>query len=481
MDKLQELINRKNAVMTSGSEPENGKLSARGRIAHLFDEGSFIETDMFSGREGDAAAEGVITGYGTVDSRLVFVYAQDGMADGGAFGCEQAKKITKIMDMALKTGAPIVSLLDSCGTKLSDGVAALGAMGEVFSRSVKASGSILQISAIFGTCAGGAAFTPAMADFLIMTEDSAMMINGPATCAKDGEILTAEDMCSAKVNATISGNAHFVAATDAEAVAKIRELITLLPGNAEEMAPETECADDLNRISGQLGSIGMPMVEIIRQVADNCEFTEVSALYAENVLTGFIRINGRTVAVVANNGELDSSASEKAADFIRFADSFNLPVLTFCDTDGYKASKEEEKNGLAKYAAKLLYAYSEATVPKVTVICSKACTASSVAMGSRAAGADFVVAWPNAVIGALSSDMASVLLYEEDLKAGMSRDQVKAKYEDEAANAFEAAKTGFIDDVIEPDSTRPRIAAALEMLYTKSDVSPVKKHGNFSF
>ena len=474
MDKLQELINRKNAVMT-------GSMSARERITCLFDEGSFIETDMFSGKDSDAIAEGVITGYGTVDSRLVFVYAQDGNAGGGAFGVEQSKKIVKTMDMALKTGAPIVSLLDSCGTKLEDGIFALQAMGEVYSRCVKASGSILQISAIFGTCAGGATFAPALADFLIMTESSSMMMNGPATCAKEGEIVSAEDIGSAEINAKVNGNAHFIAKDESEAIAKVRELLMLLPSNADEYSPEAECADDLNRLSEQMGSIGMPMTEIIKQVADNCEFTEVSALYAENIITGFIRINGRTVSVVANNGELNSAAAKKAADFIAFSDSFNIPVLTFCDTDGYVASKEEEIGGLSKYAAKLLYAYSEATVPKVTVICSKACTSASVVMGSRAAGADFVIAWPNAVIGALSTDMASVLLYEAELKSGMSRDAVKEKYENEYATAFKAAETGFIDDVIEPDSTRPRIAAALEMLYTKSDVSPVKKHGSFSF
>ncbi len=480
MDKLHDLINRRNAVMQGCKKPENGNLSARERIARLFDEGSFIETDIFSGRT-ETAAEGVITGYGTVDSSLVFVYAQDGNAEGGGFGCEQAKKICKIIDMALKTGAPIVSLLDSCGTRLDDGINALASMGEVYGRSAKASGSVLQISALFGTCAGGASFVPAMSDFVIMTEKSMMMVNGPATCSEDGKIVTAEDMCSAEINAKISGNAHFVTKNDEEAIDKVKELLMLLPSNAEEYAPEVECTDDLNRLSEQLGSIGMPVKEIIKQIADNCEFTEVSELFAENMVTGFIRINGRTVSVVANNGELDSAASKKAADFIAFSDSFNLPILTLCDTDGYKASKEEEANGLTKYAAKLLYAYASATVPKITVICSKACTSASVVMGSRAAGADFVVAWPNAVIGALSTDMASVLLYTEELKNGLSREDVKVKYEDEYATALKAAETGFIDDVIEADSTRPRVAAALEMLYTKDEVAPLKKHGSFAF
>ena len=475
MDKLQDLISRRNAVMNDCKKPENGGLSARERIARLFDEGSFIETDIFSGKSGDAA-EGVITGYGTVDSSLVFAYAQD-----GAFGCGQAKKICKIMDMALKTGAPLVSLLDSCGTKLEDGIDVLGSMGDVFSRCAKASGSILQISAIFGTCAGGASFIPSMADFVIMTKDSQLMVNGPATCAKEGEILNAAEICSAEVNAKISGNAHFAVENEEEAIDKIKALISLLPSNAEEYAPEVECTDDLNRLSEQLGSIGMPVKEVIRQIADNCEFFEVSEAFAENVVTGFIRINGRCVSVIANDGELDAAASRKAADFIAFADNFNIPVLTLCDTDGYKASKAEETSGLSKYAAKLLYAYASATVPKVTVICSKSCTSAGIAMGSRAAGADFVLAWPNAVIGTLSSDMASVLLYEEELKNGLSRDAVKEKYENEYATALKAAETGYIDDVIEPDSTRPRIAAACEMLFSKSEEAPSKKHGSFRF
>ena len=479
MDKLNDLISRKNAIISGCTKPENGGLSARERIARLFDEGSFIETDIFSGRSG--AAEGVITGYGTIDSSLAFVYAQDGNADGGAFGCEEAKKICKIMDMALKTGAPLISLLDSCGTKLEDGINVLASMGDVFSRYAKASGAILQISALFGTCAGGASFIPAMSDFVIMTKNSQMMINGPATCSEEGHSVTAEDMCSAKINAEVSGNAQFAVDSDEEAIDKIKMLISLLPSNSEEYAPEVECTDDLNRLSEQMGSIGMPVKEVIRQIADNCEFFETSEAFAKNIVTGYIRINGRTVSVIANDGELDSNASKKAADFIAFSDSFNIPVLTLCDTDGYKASKEEESQGLTKYAAKLLYAYASATIPKVTVICSKACTSAGIAMGSRAAGADFVLAWPNSVIGTLSSDMASVILYEEELKSGLTRDAVKEKYENEYATAIKAAETGYIDDVIEADSTRPRVAAAFEMLFSKGEQAPSKKHGSFAF
>ncbi len=481
MDKLQELLNRKNAIVSKADETENGSMSARDRINLLFDEGSFIETDTFSGRKDSLAQEGVITGYGTVDSRLVFVYAQDGNKEGGVFGVAQAKKISKIMDMALKTGAPLVSMLDSKGLRFEEGLDSLAALGELSCKAAKASGSILQISAIFGVCAGGASFAPLMSDFLIMTKKSALMINGASVCGEDGKVISALDMAGGEINAKISGNAHILTENESEAVLKIKELISLLPGNAEELSPESDCQDDLNRVSESLQAKGVLVADVIKQVADNLEFFEISPLFAENILTGFIRINGRTVAVVANSGELDSNGAEKAAKFINFADSFNIPVLTFSDTEGYKASFEEEKNGLSASISKLVYAYSNATVPKVTVICSKACTSAGIAMGSRALGADFVIAWPDATVGVLSPDMATVLLYEDKIKGGMTKDEAKADYSDNAASAFAAAEIGFIDDVINPSETRPLVAAAFEMLYEKREDIPLKKHGKFSF
>ncbi len=481
MDKLAEFINRKNAIYSKNNESENGKLSARSRINLLFDEGSFIETDMFSGRSKSDAEEGVITGYGTVGSRLVFIYAQDGVTEGGAFGTEQAKKISKIYDMALKTGAPLVSLIDSTGIKYEEGLSSLAALGSLSSKAAKASGSILQISAVFGSLAGGGTFTPLMSDFLIMTKDSALMINGPSVCAKEGEVIKTSDMCSAEINAKISGNAHILAENEEEAISKIKELISLLPGNAEELAPEADSADDLNRTSEVLNSADITVKQIIKEVADNFEFMEISPLYAENIVTGFIRINGRCIAVVGNNGELDSASCEKSAKFISFADSFNIPVLTFSDTEGYKASFEEERNGLSKHIAKLVYAYSNATVPLVTVVCSKACTSAGIAMGSKALGADEVIAWPNATIGVFSPDMASVVLYSDKLKDGMSKDEAKEDYKDNQANAFTAAEIGFIDTIVPPFETRPMIAAAFEMLYEKREDIPMKKHGKFSF
>lgn len=484
MDKLQEFISRRNELINgSGGKKEGGTLSARERINLLFDEGSFIETDLFSGMDENYPTEGVITGYGTVDSRLVFAYSQDSSISGGSFTKGQADKICKTIDNAIKTGAPCVALLDSKGTKLDEGISALAAMGEVYKRNIKASGSILQISAIFGTCAGGATYAPSMADFVFMTEKSHMMLNGAALCSGEGNIVTEDEIGSAEVNASESGTVHFVAKDDADCMAQIRNLIMLLPSNSEEYAPETACSDDLNRLSDSLSFKNIDAKSIINQVVDGGIFTEVSALYAKNIVTGFAKINGRTVAIVANNGELDIKATEKASDFIKYADSFNIPVLTFCDTEGYKASACQEKHGLSKYAAKLAYAYGAASVPKVTVICGYACGNAAIAMGSLAVGADFVLAWADSVIGALSPKMASVLLYNDTIKASANpkeeREKVMEYYADNVATAIEAAKAGFVDDVIEPDSTRPRVAAALEMLYGKRDNAPCKKHGSF--
>lgn len=478
MDKLQDLIDRRNAIVHNGSVRENGRLSARERMNRLFDEGSFIETDIFSGKDGDAAAEGVITGYGTVDARLVFAYAQD----GAAFGIEQAKKINKLMDMALKTGAPCVALLDSVGAKLSDGLTALSAMGGIYTRAVKASGAILQIAAIFGSCAGGEAYIPALADFLVMTKKSYMMLNGPALCASEGSPVTADDIGSADINAAKSGSAHFVAEDDAAAIETIKGLLSYLPGNCEEEAPAISCTDDLNRLSDQLGRAEADAHDILSQIVDNGTYTEISALFAPTVVTALARINGRTAAFVANNGEMTLASADKAARFIRFADRFHLPVVTLCNVAGFSPSVEDELGGLVRHAANLAAAYSEASVPKVTVVTGRSCTSASLAMGSRAVGADFVVAWPEAVIGALTPEMASVLLYGEAIAASADpiaeRKKAAAYYADEAASAIAAAQTGFIDDVIEPDSTRPRLAAALEMLYGKCEELPVKKYAS---
>lgn len=477
MDKLKELINRKNTITNFASNSDSGSMTARERINLLFDSGSFIETDMFSGRGEVNAEEGVITGYGTVDSRAVFVYAQDTSKDGGSFGKEQAKKIRKVLKMAKKSGAPCVALLDSSGVKLDEGIEALSSMGEIYKDYAEASGSILTVAAIFGKCAGGAAIVPELSDFVVMTQKSRLMLNGAAVCSTEGHAVSEDEMASAEVNAKLSGNADFVVEDDNEAILKIRELITLLPGNSGEHVPETQCNDDLNRLSDTLGSEGLLEENIIREIADNKEALLTSFSDSDSAITGFIKINGRTVCVAASSCELDMASCRKIAKIIKFSDAFNVPVLTLCNTYGFKASVDEEKAGLLKSVSKLAMVYAEATVPMVTVITGGACTSAGVVMGSRSVGADLVLAWPDAVIGAVSPDMAGVLFYGKD---GLTdKDNIKANYTENQADALKAASTGIIDDVIEPDSTRPRVAAAFEMLYPKCK-RDLKKHSSLS-
>ncbi len=471
MDKRKELIDRRNAVMQSGSG-KNGS-SARERINLLFDEGSFIETDMFSGKAGGAVNEGVITGYGTVDSRSVFVYANDGSPEG-AFGKEQAKKILKTLKTARLTGAPVVALLDDCTVKLDDKAEALNSLGMLYSEYAALSGTVLTVSVVFGTCAGGCTIVPALSDFVIMTEKSRLMLTGEALSSESGR--DKGDVSSPLVNSKINGNADFVVADSAAAIAKVKELIALLPGCSAEHAPEDECTDDLNRISNVFGN-GASLGDTIRAISDSGIYLPVAEEYATSIETGFIKINGRTIAVVAGGNELDSSAFEKAVKMVKFADAFNIPVLTLCEAEGFKASIAEEHGKILKSAAALSYAYSFATVPKVTLITKSACTSAGIIMGSRAVGADFVIAWPEAVIGTISPDMATVLLYG---KNGVTdKDTIKADYINNEANALNAASTGFIDDVIEPETTRPRLAAAFEMLYTKNR-NVQKKHSGLA-
>lgn len=468
MDKRKELIDRRNAVMQSGSG-KNG-LSARERINLLFDEGSFIETDMFSGKTGIEVNEGIISGYGTVDSRSVFVFANEGSSDG-AFGKEQVKKILKTLHTAELTGAPVVALLDSCTVKLDDKAEALEALGLLYSEYARLSGAVLTVSALFGTCAGGSALIPALSDFVIMTEKSRLMLNGEALCKETGR--SNGDISSPFINAEINGNADFTADDDRAAIEKIKELIAVLPGCAAEHAPKAECADDLNRMSDAFGNVNSDLEDIIKGISDSGMYLPSAEKYACVVKTGFIKINGQTVAVIAGGNELDTAAIEKTVKMIKFADAFNIPILTICEAEGFKASVTEEHGNILKSAASLSYAYSTATVPKVTLITKSACTSAGIIMGSKAVGADFVIAWPEAVIGTMSPDMASVLLYGKD---GMTdKDAIKNKYIDSDANALHAASAGYIDDVIEPETTRPRLAAAFEMLYTKNrDVK--KKH-----
>ncbi len=510
VDKLNQLQSRRNAIALGGGEEkikkqhDAKKLTARERILALMDEGSFIEVDAFvthrcnefNMANTEAPGEGVVTGYGTVDGRLVYVYAQDFTVIGGSLGEMHAKKICKIMDMALKMGAPVIAMNDSGGARIQEGVNALAGFGDIFYRNTKCSGVIPQISVIMGPCAGGAVYSPALTDFIFMVENtSQMFITGPQVIkAVTGEDVTLEELGGAKSQAEKSGVAHFTSATDGECIAKIKRLLSFLPSNNLEGAPVDAPSDDINRISEKLTTIvpddankAYDVKAVIAEVVDNADFMEVMENYAKNIVIGFAKMNGATVGIVANQpmdkaGALDVNASDKAARFIRFCDCFNIPLVTFTDVPGFLPGVSEEHNGIIRHGAKILYAYSEATVPKINVIIRKAYGGAYIAMSSKHLGADMVMAWPTAEIAVMGPEGAANIIFKDDIKN--SADPIserKAKieeYREKFANPYEAAKFGYIDDVIEPDSTRPRIIAALEMLASKRENSPSKKHGN---
>lgn len=510
VDKLNQLQSRRNAIALGGGEEkikkqhDAKKLTARERILALMDEGSFIEVDAFvthrcnefNMANTEAPGEGVVTGYGTVDGRLVYVYAQDFTVIGGSLGEMHAKKICKIMDMALKMGAPVIAMNDSGGARIQEGVNALAGFGDIFYRNTKCSGVIPQISVIMGPCAGGAVYSPALTDFIFMVENtSQMFITGPQVIkAVTGEDVTLEELGGAKSQAEKSGVAHFTSATDGECIAKIKRLLSFLPSNNLEGAPVDAPSDDINRISEKLTTIvpddankAYDVKAVIAEVVDNADFMEVMENYAKNIVIGFAKMNGATVGIVANQpmdkaGALDVNASDKAARFIRFCDCFNIPLVTFTDVPGFLPGVSEEHNGIIRHGAKILYAYSEATVPKINVIIRKAYGGAYIAMSSKHLGADMVMAWPTAEIAVMGPEGAANIIFKDDIKN--SADPIserKAKieeYREKFANPYEATKFGYIDDVIEPDSTRPRIIAALEMLASKRENSPSKKHGN---
>lgn len=510
VDKLNQLQSRRNAIALGGGEEkikkqhDAKKLTARERILALMDEGSFIEVDAFvkhrcnefNMANTEAPGEGVVTGYGTVDGRLVYVYAQDFTVIGGSLGEMHAKKICKIMDMALKMGAPVIAMNDSGGARIQEGVNALAGFGDIFYRNTKCSGVIPQISVIMGPCAGGAVYSPALTDFIFMVENtSQMFITGPQVIkAVTGEDVTLEELGGAKSQAEKSGVAHFTSATDEECIAKIKRLLSFLPSNNLEGAPIDTPSDDINRISEKLTTIvpddankAYDVKAVIAEVVDNGDFMEVMENYAKNIVIGFAKMNGATVGIVANQpmdkaGALDVNASDKAARFIRFCDCFNIPLVTFTDVPGFLPGVAEEHNGIIRHGAKILYAYSEATVPKINVIIRKAYGGAYIAMSSKHLGADMVMAWPTAEIAVMGPEGAANIIFKDDIKN--SADPIserKAKieeYREKFANPYEAAKFGYVDDVIEPDSTRPRIIAALEMLASKRENSPSKKHGN---
>lgn len=510
-EKIADLRQKKSTIELGGGQAKidkqhaNGKHTARERIALLLDEGSFIEIDAFVEHRGTkfgmdktvAPAEGVVAGYGTVDGRLVFVYAQDFTVIGGSLGEMHAKKICKVMDMAVKMGAPIIGINDSGGARIQEGIDALAGFGDIFYRNTLSSGVIPQISVIMGPCAGGAVYSPAIQDFIFMVEKtSQMFITGPQVIkAVTGESVTADELGGAGTQSSKSGVAHFSYDNEEACIEGIKKLLSYLPSNNLEMAPEYDCDEaDLNRISEKLMSIvpddankAYDMKEVITEIVDIDSFMEVQPNFAKNIIVGFARFNGRTVGMVANQpkfaaGSLDVDSSDKAARFIRFCDCFNIPLVTLTDVPGYLPGVAQEHSGIIRHGAKLLYAYCEATVPKINVIIRKAYGGAYIAMSSKHVGADFVLSWPTAEIAVMGPDGAANIVFKKEIENSedpiATRAEKIEQYRNEFANPYEAAKRGYIDDVIEPDSTRPRIISALEMLMSKRDSRPSKKHGN---
>ncbi|MBS7299367.1 MAG: methylmalonyl-CoA carboxyltransferase [Eubacteriales bacterium] len=510
VDKLNDLQLRRAAVEAGGGEAkikkqhDAGKKTARERIAALLDAGSFVEVDAFvehrsnefNMAETKAPGEGVVTGYGTVDGRLVFVYSQDFTVIGGSLGEMHAKKICKVMDMAVKMGAPIIGMNDSGGARIQEGIAALSGFGEIFKRNTLASGVVPQISAIMGPCAGGAVYSPAITDFVFMVEKtSQMFITGPAVIKSvTGEDVTSEELGGAAAHAEKSGVAHFTAKDEEECIEKIKKLISYLPSNNLEDVPFEMPQDPINRLSEKLTTIvpdepnkAYDVKEVIAEVVDGGSFMEIQSGFAKNIVIGLARMNGSTVGIVANQpnvmaGALNVDASDKAARFVRFCDSFNIPIVTFTDVPGYLPGVHEEHGGIIRHGAKLLYAYSEATVPMINVILRKAYGGAYIAMSSKHLGADAVFAWPTAEIAVMGPEGAANIIFKNEIAESSdpitTRSEKIQEYRDKFANPFEAAKLGFVDDVIEPDSTRPRIIAALEMLASKRETRMSKKHGN---
>ncbi|NNG68232.1 methylmalonyl-CoA decarboxylase subunit alpha [Caldanaerobacter subterraneus] len=508
--KIEELKRKYEKIKEGGGQKriekqhEAGKLTARERLALLLDENSFVEIDPFvehrctdfGMEKTEAPAEGVITGYGTIDGRLVFVFAQDFTVLGGSLGEYHAKKITKVMDMAMKMGAPLIGLNDSGGARIQEGVDALSGYGQIFYRNTLASGVIPQISVIMGPCAGGAVYSPALTDFIFMVDKTSyMFITGPQVIkAVTGEEVTHEQLGGATTHNTLSGVAHFVFPDEKQTLMAVRKLLSYLPSNNMEDPPVVETGDSPNRVEVDLNTIipdnpnkAYNMKDVIKLIVDNGEFFEVQPYYAQNIITGFARLNGRSVGIIANNpsvlaGVLDINASDKAARFIRFCDAFNIPILNLVDVPGFLPGTDQEYGGIIRHGAKMLYAYSEATVPKVTLIIRKAYGGAYLAMCSRDLGADMVLAWPTAEIAVMGPEGAANIIFKKEIEEAENpaevRQQKIEEYRNSFANPYRAAARGYIDNVIEPAITRPIIISAFDMLTSKREKRPPKKHGN---
>lgn len=512
-EKIKQLLdNREKAKLGGGikridSQHAKGKLTARERIELLLDQDSFEEFDMFVTHrcsefgmaDTKFLSDGVVTGQGTINGRLVFVFAQDFTVFGGALSEMMAEKICKVMDKAMTVGAPVIGLNDSGGARIQEGVNSLAGYAEIFERNILASGVVPQISAIFGPCAGGAVYSPALTDFILMSDQTSyMFVTGPKVVKTvTGEDITTEDLGGAEIHSTKSGVSHFLAQTEEEGIATIRELLSYLPSNNLEEAPTTVCNDPFDRLEDRLNSIipdnpNLPydMMEVITAIVDDGKFLQVHERYARNIIVGFCRMGGASVGVIANQpnvsaGVLDIEASRKAARFVRFCDCFNIPILTLVDVPGFLPGRVQEYGGIITHGAKLMFAYGEATVPKVTVTLRKSYGGAHDVMSSKQLRGDFNYAWPTAQIAVMGAKGAVEVLYGKEMSA-ITDPEAKAKfiadkeneYNNAFANPYKAASYGYIDDVIEPRNTRFRVIRAFQSLQTKRVTNPMKKHSN---
>ena len=509
-DKIEDLHHRREKVLQMGGEKatanqkEKGKLTARERLNLLFDSGTFREIDMFvthrcvnfDMEKTDIPADGVITGHGLVDGRPLFTYAQDFTSRAGTLGEMHAKKICKVMDLALKAGTPLVGMNDSGGARIQEGIASLSGYAQIFYRNSLSSGVIPQISAIMGPAAGGAVYSPAMTDWVFMVKNSSyMFITGPEVIKSvTGEEITFEELGGAMTHNEKSGVAQFAGETDEDVINQIKRLLSYLPSNNMEDPPKQDTGDDSNRTGLKLDTIvpdnpSQPydMKEVIRSIVDNGEFFEPHKFYAKNIIVCFARLNGRSIGIIANQpqvlaGCLDIDAADKATRFIRFCDAFNIPMLTIADVPGYLPGSQQEWGGIIRHGAKLLWCYSEATVPKLLVVTRKDYGGAYIAMCSEGLGADMSFAWPTAEIAVMGAAGAANIIHRREIKEAddpvKKREQKIEEYNNLFLNPYCAANRGYVDAVIVPSETRPRLIEALEIICNKRELRPLKKHGN---
>lgn len=507
---MKTLQEKKEKILTGGGEKrikaqhDRGKLTARERITLLLDEGSFNELDLFvehrcttfdmAGKE--VPGEGVITGYGTIDGRLVYVFSQDFTVIGGSLGEMHSKKICKVLDMAMKMGAPIIGINDSGGARIQEGVDSLSGYGQIFYRNTIASGVVPQISIVVGPAAGGAVYSPAIMDFVFMVKKIGIMhITGPSVIkAVTGEDVTSEKLGGAMTHNQKSGVAHFAIDSEEEVYKSVRKMLGYIPSNNMETSPAFETIDLPDRMEENLLTIvptdpnkPYEMRDIIRHIVDDADFFESHEHFARNIITGFARLNGQSIGIIANQpkvlaGCLDIDASDKGARFIRFCDAFNIPILTLVDVPGFLPGTAQEYGGIIRHGAKMLYAYAEATVPKITLVVRKSYGGAYLAMCSRDMGADQVIAWPTAEIAVMGSQGAANIIFRKEIEEAENPDEYRQKkideYQEQFSNPYAAAARGFVDMIIDPRETRPRLINTFEMLSTKRESLPGKKHGN---